>query len=297
TKEREFDAAGRLTRLLRGNGTAIVYNYSDDNRVTKISHLDDSGAVMLSLEYSYTPDGLVESITETDSATAPGHTITATVEYEYDNRNRLTRETRDNSGATGISPIEFDIEYTYDQGGNRLSKTDHITGNVTTYSYDITNGNDGGQHNNRLQYWETVDSNSSLLQQAWYRYGAAGPADRIVRQTGGGTPEIGWFYYDNNGRLWFATYGTGDYDDETGEVSEQEFVLASEYRYDGGGRRRYLVRQLDPDDDFAPFANLDEWRDYSGASIYSDYSVNATTGAATDLVSYVPGVGRAEYNA
>ncbi|MCG8408979.1 MAG: hypothetical protein MI923_27555 [Phycisphaerales bacterium] len=296
TEEREFDAASRLTRAIRGNGTEVRYEYFDNNRVKKIRHLDDNGDEMLVLEYAYTPDSLVESITEADKSTAPGHTITATVDFEYDNRNRLTRETRDDSGATGVAKIEYDISYTHDQGGNRKTKTNHMTGDVTTYTYDITDASDGGQHNNRLLYWETKDSTNTVIQKAWYRYGAAGQVDRVVRQTGSSTPEIGWFYYDTSGRLWFVTYGFGDYDELTGDVSNQTFTLASEYRYSADGRQRYLVRQLDPDNDFAPFANLDVWSDHAGFNIYSDYTVNTTTGVATEIAAYSSGLGSSMYN-
>jgi len=164
---------------------------------------------------------------------------------------------------------------------------------VTTYSYDITNLDDGGQYNNRLQYWETVDAGSNVLQQAWYFYGSAGQVERIVRQTPSepfAPTEIGWFYYDSAARLWLATYGLGTFDEETHEVTDQTVLDANEYRYDATGRQRYVVRRLDvtttqPLDD-------DRWQDYFGESIYGDYLVDPDTGVVTQNASYLAGVGR-----
>ena len=52
--------------------------------------------------------------------------------YDYDARRRLIRETR-----AGGGPGEYDIAYTYDAGGNRLTKTDLLNVVVTTYHYDV----------------------------------------------------------------------------------------------------------------------------------------------------------------
>ena len=68
------------------------------------------------LVYSYSPDGLITQTTETDDAGQ-----VSTVTFGYDNRNRLTDEAR-----VGTHP--YSLSYTYDAVGNRLTKTNNLSG-------------------------------------------------------------------------------------------------------------------------------------------------------------------------
>ena len=208
------------------------------------------------------------------------------------NRNRLIREQRSDSGATSVAPVNFDVEYTYDQGGNRLSKIENHTGLTTTYTYDvqIAGSADGHQHNNRLLFQETLDEYDVAVERRWYHYGPNGNIERLVREeSGSSNKEIFWFYYNTTGRLWLSVWGFGNYDEETAEVSEPEFFTAMEYRYEGG-RQRYLVRERDPNDDFKILGD-GQWRDHMGSDIHRDYTVDPLTGDVTDGTSYLSGVG------
>ena len=50
-------------------------------------------------------------------------------EFIYDNRGRLIRETREaGQPRSGRIAFVYDLEYHYDQLGNRTSKTDHLSG-------------------------------------------------------------------------------------------------------------------------------------------------------------------------
>lgn len=99
-----------------------------------IRHETDAAARIHELAYSYTYDGLVAQTDEWDAAAQQ-----STVVFGYDNRNRLTSEQRTGQKA-------YDRAYTYDLGGNRLTKVDATNGMTTTYHYDITDLEDGGQH-------------------------------------------------------------------------------------------------------------------------------------------------------
>ena len=323
-----YDAAGRLRRVDHGNGTAVIRQYDAADRPTLIRHEDAGGNAMLELAYEYTPDGLVKRLTETDEVSegqglgTGGQTfppLISQVDFEYDNRNRLTRETREalnNVFDTDLGPAEYDLSYTYDAGGNRLSKTDHRSGVLTTYHYDVTEAGDGGQHNNRLLGYDVsgpimVGSTGPMLEQTVYTYGPAGNVTRLVKRLdmdGDGLIDandilaaVWWFYYDTGNRLWLVVRGTGDYDETFATLSNTVLAKAAEYRYDGG-RQRYLVRERNPnpDDPELPedpntnprwtLIGTGQWRDYLGNDIYNDYTVNAT-GTVTNGTGYIPGIG------
>ena len=325
---RDHDAAGRLTRIDHGNGTAVVRQYDAADRPTLIRHEDAGGNAMLELAYTYSADGLVTRIIETDEVSEgqglgtggqPFPPLISQVDFEYDNRNRLTHETREalnNVFDTDLGPAEYDLSYTYDLGGNRLTKENHRSGVVTTYHYDITEAGDGGQHNNRLLSYDVsgpivVGSTGPMLEQTVYTYGPAGNVTRLVKRLdmdGDGLIDandilaaVWWFYYDTSNRLWLVVRGTGDYDESFATLSNTVFDKAAEHRYDGG-RQRYLVRERNPnpDDPELPedpntnprwtILGTDQWRDYAGEGIYNDYTVNQA-GTVTNGTTYIPGIG------
>ena len=161
---------------------------------------------------------------------------------------------------------------------------------MTTSTYDVTDSNDGDQHNNRLLYQETEDLGSSIIiEKRWYVYGSDGNLARLVRDRNFSYHEVFWFYYDTGGRLWMTVFGEADYDDQTLELANIDFISAAEYRYDGG-RQRYLVRERDPDNNFE-VTNPGQWRDYLGNSIHRDFAVNPTTSAITNGDAHLAGVG------
>ena len=326
------DNAGRLTRVDHGNGTAVVRDYDAADRPTLIRHEDAGGNAMLELAYTYSADGLVTRIIETDEVSEGQGLGTggqqfppliSQVDFEYDNRNRLTRETREalnNVFDTDLGPSEYDLSYTYDLGGNRLSKENHRSGVVTTYHYDVDLENAGDvdnfQHNNRLLGYDVsgpivVGSTGPMLEQTLYRYGPAGNVMQLVKRgdtTSDGTIDqadefaaVWWFYYDTANKLWLAVQGTGMFDETAGTLSATVLEKAAEYRYDGG-RRRYLVRErnpnpADPELPEDPTTNprwtiigTGQWRDYLGENIYNDYTVDEI-GTVTNGTGYIPGIG------
>jgi hypothetical protein len=284
-----YDAAGRVTRVDYGNGTRVVRVYDNADRIMQIRYEDGGGNAFIKLDYTFTADGLVQRIVETDLVSnyqvlygptiLPGgvtpQPIVAQVDFEYDNRNRLTRETRTVTGDydADLGPSEYDLSYAYDAGGNRLTKSDGLTGRVTTYVYDIETDNaiDNNQHNNRLLGYDVTDTDPATgasipVELARYKYGPAGNVMLLVRQldlTGDGVIDqadlaaVWWFYYDAGNHLWLAVQGTGIFDESTGTLTNTVFDKAAEYRYDGGQHNgevhspissRYSARVPNPTD-------------------------------------------------
>ena len=197
---------GWLEGILFDNGTSAIYSYYDDGRVYDI-YYRVNGVPYKRLAYSYDPAGRL-----TQMITAGRGMTLATHDYTYDNRGRLIREIR--SGNNIWQP--YDITYTYDNGGNRTSKTSVIDGAdpvEVAYHYDVDDDVDGvqayGSYNNRLMYY--VTSNGTERTTTWYYYqdeelGGArfrqGNVRRITTHRDGDEFLYGTrFEYDASGRL------------------------------------------------------------------------------------------------
>src|SRR5262249_40321799 len=76
-----YDRADRLTSITYASGATVDYTYDNADRVTTIHHKAPGGATLLRLDYGYTPDSLVQTITETDPALG-----NAVVTFTYDTR-------------------------------------------------------------------------------------------------------------------------------------------------------------------------------------------------------------------
>ncbi|MCK6466503.1 MAG: hypothetical protein L6Q93_16895, partial [Phycisphaerae bacterium] len=109
----------------------------------------------LKLEYAYNDRDLPVTLTESDAGG-----MFAEVTFTYDNRGRLIAENR--SASSGPSP-EYDLEYVYEQAGNRLYKIDHLAELQTHYVYDVDDVPEYGSDNNRLQYYTVWDTGGEVI--------------------------------------------------------------------------------------------------------------------------------------
>ncbi|MBI2184787.1 MAG: hypothetical protein HYU39_07510 [Thaumarchaeota archaeon] len=107
----------KVKTITYGNGIQTTYTYDLRSRATRIL-VQDGSTTKLDLNYAYKGNGDVESI---DDGYAPTDET-----YSYDGLDRLTSST----GPWGT------ISYTYDQVGNRLTKTE---GSTTSYTYGTYN--------------------------------------------------------------------------------------------------------------------------------------------------------------
>ena len=125
-----YDAANRQTGQTNGNSSTVTTTFDNANRPTEILHKDSSNTVLADYHYSYDGVGNVSTRTDSDG------TVTT---FGYDNADQLTSESRDNSHSTG-----YDLAYTYDHNGNRLTKV------VGTGGGAVTTTNTYGTHDQLL---------------------------------------------------------------------------------------------------------------------------------------------------
>ena len=129
-----YDNAKRITKLETKNGSNVLktysYKYDDVGNITSVSGSE-------SAVYTY------DELNRLKTATENGYTVT----YEYDNRNNLISETRDDG---------YVKTYEY-SGDNRLTKTTE-NGTETLYEYDL-NGNLIKRGDDEFAY----DSNDKLV--------------------------------------------------------------------------------------------------------------------------------------
>jgi hypothetical protein len=146
TADYTYYGNGLIDSVTYGNGAGTLYEYDDANRLTVIEH-DDGAGVLLRMEYTYTANSLPDTITESDDVST-----FAVVDYAYDTRGRLVHEDRDD----GDNDRDYDLTYTYDQGGNRLKKIDAVNDVEVQYHYDLEDPGTYQSANNRLVYFEVL---------------------------------------------------------------------------------------------------------------------------------------------
>ena len=144
----QYDAAGRLRSRILSSGAKTVYQYDQDNRLTRLSNYASDGALVDEKTYDHDALGNITIVGVTD-----GETII----YTYDASSRLL--------SADYSDDSYDVGYTYDKVGNRLTKT--INGVTQHYQYS--------EKGNRLQkvcadlactapiYQYTYDDNGSRI--------------------------------------------------------------------------------------------------------------------------------------
>ena len=109
---------GNLDKLINALGHETWFEYNSRGQVTR--RTDPNGLVS---DYSYNPQGLVETITETPP---PGGGLTRVTQLSYDAAGQLLQSSQ---------PDGVVLDYAYDSRGRLLSLTDNL-GQVTRYTYD-----------------------------------------------------------------------------------------------------------------------------------------------------------------
>jgi len=116
-----YDAAGNLDSYTYPNGVRTAHTYNQLNRLTNLSSAKETATLS---SYAYTL-GLAGNRTKVVELGG------RTVDYAYDALYRLTTETLSGSTVNGT------IGYTYDQVGNRLTRTSTVAPvPAATYSYN-----------------------------------------------------------------------------------------------------------------------------------------------------------------
>jgi YD repeat-containing protein len=110
-----------------------TYTYDSQNRLTNLVHSN----ALSSFAYTLLPNGLRQTANETLKHSDGITTLTQTIQYGYDNLNRLVSET-----ATDVNGDGYDIDYTLDIVGNRFERTVTANGQILTTEYRYYEGSD-----------------------------------------------------------------------------------------------------------------------------------------------------------
>lgn len=105
-----YDGSGQMTGWKWGAGAASygqTYDAKNSGNIKSITNKNNSSSVNYSLSYDFDQDNRITKITRNSNINDS---------FSYDNADHLTKETRVN-GTTNV----FDIGYTYDANGNRLT--------------------------------------------------------------------------------------------------------------------------------------------------------------------------------
>jgi RHS repeat-associated protein len=203
-----YDKASQLTQLSRyGNlsGTQLVaqsnYVYDRNGRLTDLTHQNTS-TTYAAYQWAYDSHNRVTQFTSTDGTNV----------YTYKSRDELTGTdsnyqtdeaysydasgNRTNAGyQTGTNNrllSDGTYSYTYDNEGNRTSRKNIATGEVTAYSWD---------YHNRLTGVTTKDINGTLIKAVGYTYDVY---DRRIGKSvdadgaGVAAPQTEWYVYDGS---------------------------------------------------------------------------------------------------
>ena len=96
--------------------------------------------------------------------------------------------------------------------------------------------------------------------------------------------EYDWYrdlslYYTSAGRLWRVLWDRWKLDGQE-QVTDYEKLSAREFYYDDS-RTRYLVHDVDPNNDWQPIGDW-RWTDYAGVQPYGDFTTDANHVVAED---------------
>jgi YD repeat-containing protein len=155
SKQLQYDPLSRLTVVSGGAGSRSAHAYDDASQLLTIAHTI-AGTPVAPLAYAYDAIGNRTSLTDRVglhqygydalsrllSADHPSTHPFADEAFTYDpvgNRvtSHLSAAHQHNAANRLLSDDDF--TYTYDANGNRATKTDKVTAEVTTYHYDVEN--------------------------------------------------------------------------------------------------------------------------------------------------------------
>ncbi len=138
-----YNAVGSRIQMVLGNSASPYYVYDALNRLTELkNHVSKyeppaaEPATLSKFVYTLYADGMRKSVAET--VDVQGTTEARTVNYDYDNLNRLTQE----EAKKDSTNYGYTIDYTYDLAGNRTYRKVTVTNGSgvqelhTKYTYD-----------------------------------------------------------------------------------------------------------------------------------------------------------------
>jgi RHS repeat-associated protein len=220
-----YDENGNIAGIRANNDTFTNYSYNNALLLTQMQTFDPDGGSIGDFSYTYDANGNWTQV----------QTLSATINYTYDNLNRLTSETL---------PDGTLIEYAYDANGNRLTKKVTQGGNVitTNYQYGVAN-----QLTSVGSTAYTYDLNGNMTGDGvrTYSYDAANRLTEVKE----GANVIATFDYDADGRRTRMTTASGTirfhYDGTSTRVlyeTDDSGNLIARYVYGANGQLLAMVR-------------------------------------------------------
>ena len=187
----DYDALGRRTSAAYPNGVTTGYGYDAASQLLSLAN--DLGETALS-SYGYSFDAVGNRVSMTDLSGGHSysydslyrliealHPAIPSEDFTYDGvGNRLSSHLSGSYTYNAANRLQEDTDftYTYDANGNLTSKTDKVTADTTTYTYDAAN---------QLTRVDFPDGTH-----AEYRYDGLGR--RIAKDVEG---DVTWYVYDN----------------------------------------------------------------------------------------------------
>jgi len=138
---------GMLEQLTYSSGLISTYDYDALLRLQKFKHDPTSGS-NIEKYYTYNADSTIDSIYDGYSVT-PGSFTGLRWNYDYDAAHQMTRESRQDMLSGAVDSTVFDQQYSFDEAGNRLTRT----GSGTGYEeFDATAGAGYNDLNQLMEY-------------------------------------------------------------------------------------------------------------------------------------------------
>jgi RHS repeat-associated protein len=203
--EFDYNEDDSVKDLDYGNGLEMTYEYYTSG-MTKEILLRRPQSNIMRLYYTYMDDGALDTLTYYYGSGSPQGTLY----YEYDDLNRL----KEFSDTIIIPPVE---EYTYDEVGNRETKTNELG----TFDYHYTD------YSNRLESIDWIETGDPFPYFE-FEYDDNG---NLIRKTNNNPGYTMCFDYDEENQLGAFRFTNGI------PPSCQEVPITQEYFYDASGRR------------------------------------------------------------
>lgn len=134
TTANTYDVAGNILTSTDAKSQATTYTYDALNRVASLTYNQATGTQLKTVAYTYDQNasgnygiGRLTGVTET---AADGTTVLQATQYAYDQKGRLTQESRVLAGQT------FTTAYAYNQTTGHLTGMTYPSGRTLGYSYD-----------------------------------------------------------------------------------------------------------------------------------------------------------------
>jgi len=251
-----YDAASNRTGFGDPAGGSTSYGYDTLNRLTTLT-----GSVAGQFGFGY------DALNRRTSLTRPNSVNTS---YGYDSLSRLLSVIHQANGTTldGAS-------YTYDNAGNRLSKTDYLNSTSSVFAYDavyqLTQVSQGGNATESYSF-DAVGNRLSSLGLSPYQYNISNQLTSLPGTT---------YAYDNNGNMVSKTDSNGT----TGFTWDYENRLTSVTLPGGGGTVTFK---------YDPFGRRIQKSSASGIVNYLYDGANIVTevdAAGNTLAAYAQGAG------